>query len=65
MNRFHAIVTTQINKYDTDTFNLQISPRITRITDKYLGRGKKASECTYDQVEVLSLIIDELEEEFK
>jgi hypothetical protein len=38
------------------------APRITEITAKYLGTGKKVSQCTRAQVEQLSLIIDELKE---
>ena len=36
------------------------APRITEITVKYLGTGKKVSQCTRAQVEQLSLIVDEL-----
>lgn len=38
------------------------APRITEITTKYLGTGKKVSQCTRGQVEQLSLIIDEMKE---
>lgn len=37
-------------------------PRIVQITDKYLGKGKKVSQCTRDQAEALSLIVDDLKE---
>lgn len=37
-------------------------PRITEITNKYLGTGKKVTQCTRNQAEQLSLIIDELNE---
>lgn len=37
-------------------------PRITEITNKYLGTGKKVSQCTRAQVEQLSLIVDEMKE---
>ena len=36
------------------------APRITEITDKYLGKGKKVINATRDQVEQLALIIDDL-----
>lgn len=36
--------------------------KITAITEKYLGRGKKASDCTPNQAEHLSLINEELRE---
>lgn len=37
-------------------------PRVTEIIERYLGAGKKVSQCTRSQVEQLSLIVDELEE---
>lgn len=37
-------------------------PRIVQITDQYLGKGKKVSQCTRDQSEALSLIIDDLKD---
>lgn len=37
-------------------------PRITEITNKYLGTGKKVSQCTRAQVEQLSLIVDDMKE---
>ena len=38
------------------------APKITDITERYLGKGKKVSNCTRQQVEQLALIIDELKE---
>ena len=37
-------------------------PRITEITDKYLGKGNKIANCSREQVEALSLILDDLKE---
>ena len=37
-------------------------PKIVHLVETYLGRGKKFTEATYDQVEQMSLIIDELKE---
>ena len=37
-------------------------PRITEITDKYLGKGKKVNQCSREQVEALDLIVDDLKE---
>ena len=37
-------------------------PKIVQLIEKYLGKGKKISQCNRDQTEQLSLIIDELEE---
>lgn len=41
------------------------APRIQTIVEKYLGTGKKVSQCSRTQVEQLSLIIDELKELIK
>lgn len=38
-------------------------PRITQIVDKYLGKGKKVSDATIDQVEFIDLIITEIKDE--
>ena len=38
------------------------APRITEITNKYLGKGKKVANATRDQVEQLSLIVFDLRE---
>lgn len=38
------------------------APRIHQITDKYLGPGKKVSQCSRTQTEQLSLIVDEIKE---
>lgn len=38
------------------------APRITEITDKYLGKGKKVTNATRDQAEQISLIVFDLKE---
>ena len=38
------------------------APRITEITDRYLGKGKKVANITRDQIEQLSLIVFDLKE---
>ena len=40
-------------------------PRITQITSKILGKGKKVSETTRDQAEFIYLIVGEMKDEFK
>lgn len=56
-----------------DTFNALIksipqdkmeyyAPRITEITDRYLGKNKKVTNATRDQVEQISLVIFDLKE---
>jgi len=37
-------------------------PKITEIVNRYLGKGKKASEATRDQAEFIALIVDEIKE---
>ena len=39
------------------------APEITRIVEKYLGRGKKVSETTVEQVEFVNLIVQEIKDE--
>ena len=36
------------------------APRITQIIDKFLGKGKKVSDASRDQVELIYLIVDEI-----
>ena len=45
-----------------ESFEEKYSPRITQITEKYLGRGNKVSQCSREQVEALSLIVSDLKE---
>ena len=40
-------------------------PRIVQITDRYLGKGMKVSQCSRDQVEALDLIVSDLTELIK
>ena len=37
-------------------------PRITEIVEKYLGKGKKISQCSRDQVEAVDLIVTDLQD---
>lgn len=43
-------------------FGTKWAPVITEIVNKYLGKGKKVSDCSREQVEQLSLIVSDLEE---
>ena len=45
-----------------DKFESEYTPRITQITEKYLGRGNKVSQCSREQVEALSLIVEDLKD---
>lgn len=41
----------------------EYGPKITHIIDKYLGKGKKISEATIEQAEIISLIVTEIKED--
>ena len=63
--RFEEILTNLINSNSEEDFENIWAPKVTQITEKYLGKGKKASQCTRDQVEMLNLIVIELEDLIK
>lgn len=60
MNEFQQIINNLADKTETENFTNYWNPRITQIIEKYLGKGQKVSQCSRDQVEALSLIVDEL-----
>lgn len=60
MAEFNSLLTNIVNSHSEEEFNSNYAPRITQITDKYLGKGKKVSACTRDQVEMISLIVTEM-----
>ncbi len=62
MSTFNSIINHLIEKSDEDKFASYYQPRIVEITDKYLGKGQKVSQCSRDQTEALSLIVDDLRE---
>ena len=61
MGEFRKMIA-QIQDATGDDFTKKWSPKITAITDKYLGKGKKVNDCTADLVEQLVLIVDDLKE---
>ena len=61
MNQFNTLVS-KIQNATGGAFGTTWAPRIVDITDKYLGKGKKVSEMSRDQVEQLVLIVDDLTE---
>ena len=62
MNNFNSMVNGLIEANDDTIFKEFWQPRIVQITDKYLGRGQKVSQCSREQTEALSLIVDDLTE---
>lgn len=61
MNEFQDCINRMI-KAAGENFEEKYSSRITQITEKYLGRGNKVSQCSREQVEALSLIVADLKE---
>ena len=53
------------NSEEAKKFKEYWAPRIGQITDKYLGRGNKVGNCSREQTEALSLIVDDLEDLIK
>lgn len=62
MTQFNDIVGNFVKNMSQEDFEKDMAPKIKQITERYLGRGKKVSQCTRDQVEMLSLIVSELKE---
>ena len=63
--KFNEIVQNLINNNEQAHFQEYWQPRIIEITDKYLGKNKKVSQCSREQVEALNLIVDDLQELIK
>ena len=61
MSEFDNIINRLVSKGEDD-FKTFYTPRITQVVEKYLGRGQKVSQCSREQTEALSLIIDDLHE---
>ena len=54
------LINQMIQSNSEEDFKRYYQPRIVQITDRYLGRGQKMSQCSREQTEALSLIYDEL-----
>lgn len=61
MNKFQTLVQ-QVMDASGGEFGTTWAPRITEITERHLGKGKKASDLTPDQVDQLDLIVEDLVE---
>ena len=59
MSEFQSIAGKLMQKNTTTN-----GPKITRIVDKYFGKGKKVSDATVEQAELIHLVIEDLKEEF-
>lgn len=60
--KFNTLVQGLISNNSEEEFNSYWSPRIVQITEQYLGKGKKVSQATRDQVEMINLINIALED---
>lgn len=60
MEEFQTIITPLMQK-DPQYYG----PRIVKVVEKYLGKGKKISDTTISQAEFVYLIVSELKEELK
>lgn len=60
MKNCNAVIENLIKNNAEEVFTSFYQPRIVQITDRYLGRGQKMSQCSREQVEALSLIYDDL-----
>lgn len=65
ISEFNNMVQKLIEDNDEEKFVSYYQPRITEITDKYLGKGNKVSQCSREQVEALSLIVDDMKDLMK
>lgn len=62
MKEFKAITAKIQKSTDKDEFKSVWVPKITTITEQYLGIGKKVNDCTEQQAEQLDLILMDLKE---
>ena len=60
MKDCNDLIKEMIDNNSDEVFIEFYQPRIVQITDRYLGRGQKMSQCSREQVEALSLIYDDL-----
>ena len=61
MDTFNSVIKNLIEKESEEKFASYWQPRIVQITDKYLGKGMKVTQCSRDQVEALDLIVTDLQ----
>lgn len=62
MEEFTQIINNLIDTASSEEMGNYWMPRITSITDKYLGKGNKVANMAREQTEALSLIVDDLKE---
>lgn len=65
MEQFNSMISKLAASASDEEFANYWQPRIVQITDRYLGKGMKVSQCSRDQVEALDLIVSDLTELIK
>ena len=63
MSEFKDMVVKVQKAVGKEAFREDWAPKVTAITEKYLGKGRKVNDCTADQVEQVFLIVEDLKEE--
>ena len=62
VEQFNNTINSLISSYPEEEFVSYWQPRIIQITEKYLGKGMKVTQCSRDQIEALDLIVTDLNE---
>ena len=62
MAEFNGMIEKIVGSATDEEMETYWQPRITSITDKHLGRGHKVGNMAREQVEALSLIVDDMKE---
>lgn len=65
VNEFNSMVNYLIESKSEEEFEQNWSPRISQITDRYLGRGQKVNQCSREQTEALDLIVTDMRDLIK
>lgn len=60
MDEFNSIIQSIMGTASEEEFANYWQPRIVQITDRYLGKGMKVSQCSREQTEALDLIVTDL-----
>ena len=65
MEEFNSIIQWIMSIASEEEFANYWQPRIVQITDRYLGKGMKVSQCSREQTEALDLIVTDLHDLIK
>ena len=60
IEEFNSIIQSIMSTASEEEFANYWQPRIVQITDRYLGKGMKVSQCSREQTEALDLIVTDL-----